>query len=236
MPIDFSYATAFLVGFFGGVHCVGMCGGIVGALTFGLSPEKRKQWSGSFPYILVYNLGRVLSYTIAGAVVAGISLLALDVFAIHQAQTVLKAVAGLFMLVLGFYLGGWWNGLLKIEKLGSRLWKYIEPLGRKLMPVQTLPQAFVLGMIWGWLPCGLVYSVLIFTLTATSIQDGALIMLSFGLGTLPTVISMGLMAAMLSAFVRQPWVRHVAGALVVLFGIMMLWQATDSYGSGWLSS
>ena len=227
MSVDISHLTAFLLGFFGGVHCFGMCGGIVGALTFGLKEEKRQNWMAAFPFTLAYNLGRLLSYSIAGAIAAGLGLFAMDVFAVHQAQLVLKVVAGVFMIALGLYLGGWWSGLLQVERVGARLWRYIEPLGRRLMPVQTLGQAFILGTVWGWLPCGLVYSVLIFAFAASSIEDGAMIMFSFGLGTLPTVMTMGLLASLVGSMVRQTWLRQGAGALIVLFGIYMIWQGAD---------
>lgn len=227
MSVSISHLTAFLLGFFGGVHCFGMCGGIVGVLTFGLKEEKRQNWVSTFPYILMYNLGRLLSYSIAGAIAAGVGLFALDVFAVHQAQLVLKVVAGGFMIALGLYLGGWWSGLLRIEQVGTKLWRYIEPVGRRLMPVQTLGQAFVLGMVWGWLPCGLVYSVLIFAFTASTVADGAMIMFSFGLGTLPTVMTMGLLASFVGGLVQHPWLRRGAGLLVILFGISMIWQGAD---------
>lgn len=231
---EFVFYGAFIMGFLGGTHCVGMCGGIVGALTFGLEEEKRNDWWASFPYILVYNIGRLSSYALAGAIAGGISLLAVDLTSIDELKQTLKLIAGIFMLVLGLYLGGWWHGLLKVERLGLGLWKHIEPVGRRFMPVRTLPQALLLGMVWGWLPCGLVYSALILALTATSIQQGAMVMLSFGLGTLPTVMAMGLLASLFTSIVRQLWVRQLAGAMVILFGLFMLWQVYS--GTGWQDS
>ena len=225
------YYGAFVMGFFGGSHCVGMCGGIVGVLTYGLAEEKRENWWATFPYVLAYNLGRLASYTLAGAIVGGISLWALDLAAIDEFKQTLKLLAGIFMLVLGLYLGGWWYGLLKVEQLGQGLWKHLQPIGQRFMPVRTLPQALVLGMVWGWLPCGLVYSALILAMTASTVQQGALVMLSFGLGTLPTVMAMGLLASLFSAIVRQAWVRKVSGAMVMLFGVFMLYQVYT--GEGW---
>ncbi|MBD3670269.1 MAG: sulfite exporter TauE/SafE family protein [Gammaproteobacteria bacterium] len=225
--MEMVYLTVFLAGFFGGVHCFGMCGGIVGALTFGLSEEKRQSWWGSFPYLLAYNAGRLSSYAIAGAIVAGLGLFAMDIFAVHRAQLVLKIAAGVFMIVLGLYIGGWWSGMSRVEQAGSRLWRFIEPLGRRLMPVRTLPQAFAVGLIWGWLPCGLVYSALIFAFTASSLGQGALVMLSFGLGTLPTLMLMGMLASLVGSLVREPWVRQTAGGLIVLFGIITIWAGAE---------
>lgn len=229
---EFVYVAAFIMGFFGGTHCVGMCGGIVGVLSYGLAEEKRGDWWASFPYILAYNLGRLSSYALAGAIVGGLSLWALDLSSLDGLKQTLKIVAGIFMLVLGLYLGGWWHGLLRVEQLGQGLWRHLEPIGRRFMPVRTLRQALVLGMVWGWLPCGLVYTALILSLTATSIQQGAMVMLSFGLGTLPTVMAMGLLASLFTSIVREPWVRQLAGAMVILFGLFLLWQVYST--TGWL--
>jgi sulfite exporter TauE/SafE len=113
------------------------------------------------PLVLAYNAGRILSYTAAGILMGSMGYLATHLIAIHQGQRVLQLVAGLFMVALGLYLGGWWQGLTKLEQLGAVIWRRIQPLARPLLPVRAAPQALLLGMVWGWLPCGLVYSVLI---------------------------------------------------------------------------
>jgi len=210
------------VGFFGGVHCVGMCGGIVGALTFGLPAETRERPMRLLPYLLAYNIARITSYTAAGAIAGTVGLLGLSLVPLQQAQLVLLGIAGLFMVMMGLYVGGWWFGLTRIERAGSRLWRFIEPVGRRLMPVRSPAQAFGLGLVWGWLPCGLVYSVLIWALSAGGPLAGALLMLGFGLGTLPNLLAMGAFAAQLAAFVRRQWVRRVAGGMVVAFGVYQL--------------
>ena len=222
MLTDVTLLSAFLVGFFGGVHCVGMCGGIVGALTLGLPETVRARWRSAWPYHLAYNLGRITSYTLAGALAGGLGGLVLKLTALHQAQQALQVLAALFMLALGLYLGGWWSGLLRIERLGGVLWRRVEPFGRRFLPVASPPQAFALGLVWGWLPCGLVYSVLVWSLAAGSALDGAKLMLSFGVGTLPNLLLMGLLAARLGAFVRRPWPRRIAGGLVAAFGVLLL--------------
>lgn len=222
MLTDVTLLSALLVGFFGGVHCVGMCGGIVGALSFGLPEAVRTRLRSAWPYHIAYNLGRITSYTLAGALAGGLGGLVLHLTALHQAQQVLQVVAALFMLALGLYLGGWWSGLVRIERWGGLLWRRVEPLGRRFLPVASPPQAFALGLVWGWLPCGLVYSVLVWALAAGSALEGAQLMLSFGIGTLPNLLLMGLLAARLSLFVRRPWPRRVAGGLVAGFGIVLL--------------
>lgn len=224
MEAGASYLTAFLVGLLGGVHCAGMCGGIVATLGLGVPEARRGRIGSILPFLFAYNGGRILSYTLAGALMGGVGVLAANVVAVRQAQLVLELAAGLFMVALGLYLGGWWSGVARLEHLGGALWRRLEPLGRRLMPVRTPAQAWVLGMVWGWLPCGLVYSVLVWSIAAGSAGHGALLMLSFGLGTLPNLLAMGLFTTRLAAAVRNPWVRRGAGAVVVAFGVVALWR------------
>lgn len=224
MSSDLGYAAAFLVGLLGGVHCIGMCGGIVGALTLGLPPERRLGW-GALPYQLAYNAGRIASYSLAGALVGGLGMLLAGLLPIAVAQRVLLGLAGVFMLLLGLYLGGWWGGLRRLEEAGGGLWRRIEPLGRGLLPVRSPWQALALGAVWGWLPCGLVYSVLIWALSAGGAAQGAGLLLAFGLGTLPNLLLMGAAAGWLAAHVRRPRVRQAAGAVVLAFGLYTLAKA-----------
>ena len=228
MYTEASYFTAFLVGLFGGVHCVGMCGGIVGALSFGLPDDIRQQPRRMLPYLLAYNLARISSYTLAGILLGGISALALQLVAINQFQQALLIFAGLFMILLGLYVGGWWPVLLRLEQAGGLIWRRIEPLGRRFMPVRSVRQAFMLGLVWGWLPCGLVYSVLIWAIASGGPLEGGLLLLSFGLGTLPNLLAMGLFAATLSRWVRYPWVRWLAGAAIIIFGVVQILQVWNS--------
>ncbi len=222
MPMDVSYLAAFLVGLLGGVHCVGMCGGIVGALALGLPREVRDS-ARMLPYLLAYNLARIASYTLAGALLGGVGYLAAHWSGLRHAQLGLQVLAALFMIALGLYLAGWWLGLARLERVGGRVWQRIEPLGRRFLPVRTPAQAFLLGLLWGWLPCGLVYSVLVWSISRGDAIEGGMLMLSFGLGTLPTLLLMGMAATRLSAFVRHIWVRRVAGMLVMGFGLWTLY-------------
>ena len=224
MYTETSYLAAFLVGLFGGVHCVGMCGGIVGALSFGLPDELRHQPRRMLPYLLAYNLARIGSYTLAGALLGGISALAMQLVAINQLQQMLLVFAGVFMILLGLYVGGWWRILLRVEQAGGLIWRRIEPLGRRFLPVRSVWHAFLLGLVWGWLPCGLVYSVLIWAMASGGPGQGGLLLFSFGLGTLPNLLAMGLFAATLSRWVRYRWLRWFAGGAIIGFGVMELLQ------------
>ncbi|MEN8179079.1 MAG: sulfite exporter TauE/SafE family protein [Pseudomonadota bacterium] len=218
------YLAAFVVGLLGVGHCAGMCGGIIGALTFGLPEKIRANVGSTLPYQLGYNLGRITSYTVAGGIMGGLGMLLAEIVPIYIAQQALLVIAGLFMIFLGLYLGGWWLGLSRIEKLGGGLWQRIEPYARKLLPVHTPGQAWLLGLVWGWIPCGLVYSMLVWTVSAGSVLKGAGLMLAFGLGTLPSVFAMGLVAGSLARWSKDIRVRRFAGVTVILFGIATIWQ------------
>lgn len=229
MSIETSYIAAFLVGLLGGVHCVGMCGGIVGALCFGLDDGLNKtaqqNFKKSFPFLLLYNTGRISSYTLAGILMGSIGWLGSHLITLYSIQQTLEIIAAAFMLALGLYIAGWWKGLAKIERWGGKvIWPRLEPIGRKFMPVRSYPHAFTLGLIWGWLPCGLVYSVVIWTISTQSPLEGGLLMLSFGLGTLPNLLLMGVFASTLTQFIQQAWVRQIAGMSIMAFAGVMFYR------------
>ncbi len=233
MTIETSYIAAFLVGLLGGVHCVGMCGGIVGALCLGLdcglddtqNKTAQQNFKKAFPFLLSYNAGRISSYTFAGILMGGISWLGSHLFTLYSVQQTLEIIAAVFMLALGLYIAGWWKGLASVERWGGKvIWKRLEPLGRRFMPVKSYRHAFLLGLVWGWLPCGLVYSVIIWTISTQSPLEGGLLMLSFGLGTLPNLLMMGVFASTLNQFIQQPWVRQVAGIMIMAFAGVMFYR------------
>ncbi|WP_455205661.1 sulfite exporter TauE/SafE family protein, partial [Kaarinaea lacus] len=131
----------------------------------------------------------------------------------------LRLFAGLMMVAMGLYLAGWWRGLVYVEKLGGYVWKYLQPIGNHLMPVTHAWQALLLGVIWGWLPCGLVYSTLTLSATAAHWQQSSLIMFSFGLGTLPVMLLTGAFAHQVKTWIQKRSVRNVAAVLVIGFGV-----------------
>lgn len=217
-----TYLAAFLVGLLGGVHCLGMCGGIVGALTFGLPPEQRNRPSTLFPILLAYNTGRIASYTLVGALAGGLGAALLAIGELDVIKRGLQIIAALFMIALGLYLANIWHGLSRVEKLGRHIWKHIEPYGRRLLPINTPAKALPMGFLWGWLPCGLVYSVVIWAVSVGSVQQGALLLLAFGLGTLPNLLLMGAASSYLAKWTRNRWIKLGAGLLIIAMGVMML--------------
>jgi sulfite exporter TauE/SafE len=202
-----------------------MCGGIVSSLTFGLPQNKQQQISSMIPFQLAYNLGRITSYVVAGAIMGGMGMLLAQLMPINIAQRMLLVLAGIFMILLGFYLSGWWMVLTRVERIGSHLWQRLEPISRRLLPVQSPRQALIIGIIWGWIPCGLVYSMLITAVSSGSAWGGAGLMLAFALGTLPNLLAMSMLAGAVARLARSSTARTIAGISVILFGLYSLWQA-----------
>ncbi|EIC19890.1 sulfite exporter TauE/SafE family protein [Thiorhodovibrio frisius] len=217
-----SLITAFLVGLLGGMHCLGMCGGIVTSLT--LSQPQERPFPDRLLIQLGYNIGRLLGYGVIGALFGGLGDLMLESLPLEDAQRLLYAAAAVMMLLLGLYLGRWWQGLARLEHLGARLWRFIAPIGQRWLPIRHGWQAVGVGFVWAWLPCGLVYSVLIWSLASGSALSGALLMLAFGLGTLPNLLGMGLLAGAAARLLERPWLNQVAGALIIGFALLAFWQ------------
>ncbi|NGO88343.1 MAG: sulfite exporter TauE/SafE family protein [Halomonas sp.] len=212
--------AAWVFGLMGGAHCIGMCGGIMSALTFAVPPSMRHP-ARLGGLLLSYNLGRILSYMVAGALVAALgTLVALS----PAARVGLQVVAAVMLILMALYIANWWKGLLRVEATGRYLWRYLEPLGRRLMPVVHLPQAFALGAIWGWLPCGLVYSMLAWSLATADPLQGASLMGAFGLGTLPALLATGLAARQMGQLIRHPATRTVAALTIIGFALWQLWS------------
>lgn len=215
--LELTILSAFLVGLLGGGHCVGMCGGIVGAVSMTL-PGARAQ----MPYLFAYNFGRIFSYGVAGALAGAVGASSFFLNHVLPVEKILYALASLMLVLLGLYLAGIWHGVTMLEKAGGLFWLRLQPLSRKFLPVQSVPQAFALGMVWGWLPCGLVYSVLVAAIATASPWRGGLFMLAFGLGTLPTLLAMGMAAVKLKMLLQHVWVRRISGLAVIGFGLMGL--------------
>ena len=219
--MELTLSAAFLVGLLGGVHCIGMCGGIVAALTGSLDPGIRSSRGRFLAAVLAYNTGRITSYGVAGV---ALGLLGQQVTVLEPLAgfPVARIFSGVFMVLLGVYLAGWWPTLRWLEQAGARLWKCIEPFGRRFVPIRHSGHAFVLGLLWGWLPCGMVYAVLALALASASALHGGLTMLAFGLGTLPLMLAMGVSFNALARRLRGRIIRALAGITVLLFGVYTL--------------
>ncbi|WP_268797122.1 sulfite exporter TauE/SafE family protein [Pseudomonas huanghezhanensis] len=208
-------ASAVILGLLGGGHCLGMCGGLMGALTLAIPKEQR---SRRFRLLLAYNVGRIVSYALAGLVIG----LAGWAVANSPGAMFMRVLAGLLLITMGLYLAGWWSGLTRLESLGRGLWRYIQPVASRLLPVSSLPRALLLGALWGWLPCGLVYSTLLWSASQGDALHSAVLMLAFGLGTWPVLLATGLAAERTTALLRKRGVRMAGGILVIAFGLWTL--------------
>ena len=227
IALDINLLTAFSIGFFGSLHCVGMCGGISGALATAMTPpstpiSKLSNSLRKFSFQLFYSSGRLGSYMIAGAITGGIGATVSQISDGHGIS-ILRLLSGAMIILLGFYISGWWMGLAKLERAGSILWKRIRPLTKPLMPVDNLWKAGALGALWGWLPCGLVYSGLTWSMASGSASESALLMLFFGLGTMPAMVGVGFFSGALAEFARSRSTRSIAGILMIIYGSWTIW-------------
>ncbi|MGP1677505.1 MAG: sulfite exporter TauE/SafE family protein [Burkholderiales bacterium] len=215
-------AAAFLIGLMGGVHCVGMCGGIVGALTV-QTPRRQRAWD----LHLAYSAGRIASYAAAGAIMGMIGGAGLMFNQVLPVQMLLYVLANLVLVGLGLYLAGLGNQLARLEVLGAWLWRRIQPYSTRVLPADTPAKAFALGTLWGWLPCGLVYSLLATALLSGGAASGAAVMLAFGLGTLPNLLLAGIAFKRLRDITSNRRLRLATGALVAAYGVAGLARAAN---------
>ncbi len=215
--------AVFLLALLGGVHCAGMCGGFVGALQMHRAPQL-----SAATLSFGYHAGRLTSYTLAGLVAGTVGgvVYATDILPL---QIVLLFAGSAMLLAIGAAMLGKRAWLTRLEPLGARLWQTLAPFARKVYPPRTRGQAYATGLLWGWIPCGMVYAALPLALTAGNALAGALIMAGFGLGTLPTMLTLDVAAVKLRGAGRiqsggrfaaaREWLRPLAGAVIVVFGI-----------------
>jgi sulfite exporter TauE/SafE len=190
----------------------------MGALTFSLTPEVRERPARLSGFLLAYNLGRIGSYAVAGAAVGAMGG---GLYRMLPAggHLFLQAMAAALMVGIGLYLAGWFPRFAAIERIGIPLWRRLEPVGRRFLPVRHPGLAFIYGTIWGWLPCGLVYSALLLTVTSGGPLQGALFMTAFGAGTLPAVLGAGILTRQLQHLTRNPRVRQGAGLTLMIIAL-----------------
>ncbi len=205
-------AAAFATGLLGGVHCAGMCGGVVA----GLAASAR---GALLARQLAFNAGRIGSYAAAGALAGGLGALAQLAGPVLFVQTLLFAAANVLLVLLGLYVAGQGRFVLRLERAGASIWRRIEPLARRAFPVDTPRKALAAGALWGWVPCGLVYSMLALAMASGGAASGAAVMAAFGLGTLPVLLTAGLAAQRVLAWRHVPAVRYGAAATIVALGL-----------------
>ena len=221
--------AAFAAGLLGGVHCVGMCGGIVGALSAGSQgPAWRR--------LAAFNAGRIASYSVAGAAAGALGAVAAAAGPALMLQTAIFVAAQAMVILIGCYVAGWSTAMVRFERAGGALWRRIEPLRKRFFPIDTDARALGAGAVWGWIPCGLVYGMLPLAAVSGSPVAGAGVLVAFGLGTLPGLVLAGAAARSLASVRRRPWVRRLAGMAIVAVGIAGLARipgAAELLAAGW---
>lgn len=217
MNPEFIFPAAFVAGFFGSTHCLGMCGAIV-VLFEQQSSAGMHRWLRR----ILYNLGRLGFYVLLGAIAGGASAVIVATAGARTALLILRLVAGLLVIGIGLNLLFNWNFTRFLEAAGANLWKRLSPLARHVLPVETPARAIAAGFLWGALPCGLVYSAVAIAATSTSPVSGALVMFFFWLGTVPALVLAGASAERLHRLKSQILFRRAAGAIMIIIGILAM--------------
>lgn len=217
-------AAAFTAGLLGGVHCAAMCGGIVGAVSRGQA-QGSTRWRIAF----AYNGGRIASYSIAGLLAGTLGQAGVAMRGGPMVQHLLLAAGSAALIVLALYLAGIAPFMRAVEGAGAAVWRRIQPWSRRFLPVDTMPRALGLGAVWGWLPCGMVYAVLLSALATGDAAHGALVMLAFGLGTLPNLLSFSYFFDRFSRWRRARPVRVAGGLVIGTLGVVGLFKVMQPH-------
>lgn len=225
-----SLITALSLGALGSLHCVMMCGGISCALSTKKASKKADKQidklSARLSPLLVYNLGRISSYVMIGFLFGWGSQTVIEQW--QSLGVILRVIAGALLMAMGLYIAGLSRLLVKIETIGYQCWQRLMPNSLRTINTESIKGIWLMGIVWGWLPCGLVYSTLLWASAhgGGSFQSGIL-MAVFGLGTLPTMLATGFFADKLAAFVQAKAVRWTAGFSIIIYGLWTVLSATS---------
>lgn len=219
-------STALFAGLLGSGHCFGMCGGIAGGLGAMSASQRRSEiWTSA----LLFNFGRVITYCLLGGVLAVLAGGAGTAFQVPGWGKWLRVATSILIGLIGLrYLLGW-NALAVIEQAGAGLWRRVSPLAMKAAARPGPAGRLMLGMSWGFLPCGLVYTLLLTAASMGQWLTGALVMLAFGVGTLPSMLGLTVAAPSLATFLSDQWTRRLIGLSMV---VLALWSVLVLSGFG----
>jgi len=222
MPIDWiTLGAASLSGLLGGAHCAAMCGGIATGIQASATRQAvAVSRSASLVRALESNLGRVGGYVLAGAIAGGLGHGIVDLARIDGLAVGLRMLAGLVMIVVALRLLDRRNRLGFLARPGAQAWRLLRPLQQRLVPADTRARRIGLGMVWGWMPCGLSTTLLVAAWLQATALDGALTMAAFGLGTLPVMLPLTWSGARLGSWLQRPSRRKAAAAFVFCAGLL----------------
>lgn len=210
--------SALSIGLAGAGHCLGMCGGIASAISLGGVTGRSTT--------IAYHAGRLLSYAALGALLAALA------GSINLAQWTLslRYIAGVLLIAMGLSIADWWRGISVLEKLGAKLWAPVQKASSGLFPIRHWSRGLLLGLCWGLMPCGLIYSALAWAATSQSALKGAGLMLIFGIGTLPAMLAVSLGAGGLQSLLRRRGLKLLIALLLICAGCWTLY-ITYSHGA-----
>lgn len=214
MATEVLLLAALTAGFFGSVHCFGMCGAVVTLL------EQPRLPVGVLRRRLACNVGRLGFYVLLGVIAGGAGFALTRVTGVEAGLQLLRALAGLLVILLALQLLFDLRALRFIEAAGVFLWRRLAPFRRQVLPVTTLPRALGAGFVWGALPCGLVYSSVAMAAASGSVASGAMVMLAFWAGTLPALLAAGALAAGVERLSRRPALRRAGGIVLLAVGAL----------------
>ncbi|HVH47936.1 MAG TPA: sulfite exporter TauE/SafE family protein [Labilithrix sp.] len=216
--------AAFLMGLFGGAHCVAMCGGVSSLLCSGQPVRSAR-------FALAYNAGRVASYTLLGLLVGSLGTMRLGL-PMDVVRFGLRALAALCMLTVGLHLVGLPSFVKALESVGAPIWRRVAPLARRLLPLRSPWQALAAGGLWAFMPCGLLYGALALAASAESPALGAATMAAFAFGTVPVMLAVGAVAHRVVRAFARVWIRRAAGAVILVFGLWSTAGLANQVGMG----
>nr|WP_298721954.1 sulfite exporter TauE/SafE family protein [uncultured Steroidobacter sp.] len=224
-----SLSAAFIAGIAGSAHCFAMCGGLAGALGMRARITATSA-SAAFGNALSYHAGRLGGYAMAGAICGSIGASLQAVLDLARIGATLRIASGVLLISIALRMLSPWNPLRWLESVGAKFWRRLQPLTLGTGKLTGPTRAIALGVLWGWLPCGLVYSMLLFAALTGDAANGAAILLAFGLGTLPSMLASSVLAAQVQRFLKSRWPRFASGALLLLFGAWMIWASIPASG------
>ena len=214
---------SFNLGLFSSLHCVGMCGGFISTLMLATSNQNSPEHQNkvNLKNSFAYNFGRIISYSIAGLIMGLFGFAIAEVLSQYNVYMALQVFASVILISIAFNIIGVFQFSKRLERVGMLVWQFIQPMGKRLLPVDSFSKAVLFGMLWGWLPCGMVYSALLFSITSGSAINGMLVMLFFGLGTLPTMISAGYLVDYLNKFKQQVPLRWFTAFILISIALVL---------------
>jgi sulfite exporter TauE/SafE len=222
-------SAAFVAGIAGSAHCFSMCGGLAGALGM-RSRVTATSPSAAFANALSYHVGRLGGYAVTGAICGSIGATLQAVLDLARVGAALRIASGVLLMLIALRILSPWNPLRWLETFGAKFWRRLQPytLGAGKLTGHT--QAIALGLLWGWLPCGLVYSMSLLAALGGHASNGAAILFVFGLGTLPSMLTSTVLASQMQRLLKRRWPRFASGTLLLLFGAWMIWVSIPASG------